>query len=80
VLLLTAAAGIATTAGAAVALAMIDWWLAAAFAAGLPPLAVALRVFVVRATEPFARYQACQAAIATRLLDARQGIRTIRAS
>ncbi|NVI86402.1 ABC transporter ATP-binding protein [Actinomadura sp. BRA 177] len=80
VLLLTAAAGVATTAGAAVALAMIDWWLAAAFAAGIPPLAAALRVFVVRATEPFAPYQACQAAIATRLLDARQGIRTIRAS
>jgi len=80
VLLLTAAASVATAAGAVTALALIDWWLAAAFAAGVPPLVVALRVFVVRATEPFARYQASQAAIATRLLDARQGIRTIRAS
>ncbi|MGI5208332.1 ATP-binding cassette domain-containing protein [Spirillospora sp. CA-108201] len=80
VLLLSAAATLATTAGALAGLALIDWWLAAAFAAGMPPLLVALRVFVVRATDPFARYQACQAAIATRLLDARQGIRTIRAS
>ncbi|MEU8305600.1 ABC transporter ATP-binding protein [Actinomadura sp. NPDC048955] len=80
VLLLSAAATLATTVGALIGLALIDWWLAAAFAAGVPPLLVALRVFVVRATEPFARYQACQAAIATRLLDARQGIRTIRAS
>ncbi|WP_067803508.1 ABC transporter ATP-binding protein [Actinomadura formosensis] len=80
VLLLSAAATLATTAGALIGLALIDPWLAAAFAAGVPPLLVALRVFVVRATEPFARYQASQAAIATRLLDARQGIRTIRAS
>ncbi|GGQ44418.1 ATP-binding cassette subfamily B protein [Actinomadura coerulea] len=80
VLLLSAAATLATTVGALAGLALIDWWLAAAFAAGVPPLLVALRVFVVRATDPFARYQACQAAIATRLLDARQGIRTIRAS
>ncbi|TDB92113.1 ABC transporter ATP-binding protein [Actinomadura sp. 7K534] len=80
VLLLTAAAALVTTAGALTALALIDWWLAVAFAAGIPPMIVALRVFVVQATEPFARYQRCQAAIATRLLDARQGIRTIRAS
>ncbi|TYB45683.1 ABC transporter ATP-binding protein [Actinomadura chibensis] len=80
VLLLAAAAAIASTAGAVVALALIDWWLAAAFAASVPPLVLALRVFVVQATEPFARYQVCQAAIATRLLDARQGIRTIQAS
>jgi ATP-binding cassette subfamily B protein len=80
VLLLTAAAALVTTAGALIALALIDWWLAVAFAAGVPPMIVALRVFVVQATEPFARYQRCQAAIATRLLDARQGIRTIRAS
>ncbi|MFI0366963.1 ABC transporter ATP-binding protein [Actinomadura sp. 1N219] len=80
VLLVTAAAALATTAGAVTALAMIDWWLAAAFAAGVPPLIVALRLFVTQATDPFARYQAGQAAIATRLLDARQGIRTIQAS
>ncbi|TYK52488.1 ATP-binding cassette domain-containing protein [Actinomadura decatromicini] len=80
VLLLAAAAATASTAGAVIALALIDWWLAVAFAASVPPLVLALRVFVVQATEPFARYQICQAAIATRLLDARQGIRTIQAS
>ncbi|MFI0484784.1 ABC transporter ATP-binding protein [Actinomadura sp. 9N215] len=80
VLLLSAAAALVTAVGAVTALALIDWWLAVAFAAGVPPFVVALRVFVVQATEPFARYQRCQAAIVTRLLDARQGIRTIRAS
>ncbi|GAA4242239.1 ABC transporter ATP-binding protein [Actinomadura meridiana] len=80
VLLLNAAAALLTAAGAATALALIDWWLAIAFALGVPPVVLALRLFVVRATEPFARYQRCQAAIVTRLLDARQGIRTIQAS
>ncbi|TDB84602.1 ABC transporter ATP-binding protein [Actinomadura sp. KC216] len=80
VLAVTAAAALATTVGAVTALALIDWWLAVAFAAGAAPLIVVLRLFVAQATEPFARYQAGQAAIATRLLDARQGIRTIQAS
>ncbi|RKS68849.1 ATP-binding cassette subfamily B protein [Actinomadura pelletieri DSM 43383] len=80
VLLLSAAAALLTAVGAVTALALIDWWLAVVFALGVPPVVVALRVFVVKATEPFARYQRCQAAIVTRLLDARQGIRTIRAS
>ncbi|WP_165975328.1 ABC transporter ATP-binding protein [Actinomadura rubrisoli] len=79
VLLLSAAASLATTVGAVIALALIDWSLAAVFALGIPPGIVVLRVFVVQASEPFSRYQRCQAEIATRLLDARQGIRTIRA-
>ncbi|MFD0903431.1 ABC transporter ATP-binding protein [Actinomadura sediminis] len=78
--LVAAAATLATTAGAVVALALIDWTLALAFALGVPPAVVALRVFVARASAPFADYQRHQAAVATRLLDAHQGIRTIRAA
>ncbi|MFV2175874.1 ABC transporter ATP-binding protein [Actinomadura sp. LOL_016] len=77
--LVSVAATLATTAGAVVALALIDWTLAVAFALGVPPAVAVLRVFVVRAGEPFADYQRHQAAVATRLLDAHQGIRTIRA-
>ncbi|WP_157430685.1 ABC transporter ATP-binding protein [Actinomadura macra] len=80
VLLLSAAAALATTAGAMTALALIDWTLALAFALGIPPAIGVLRVFVVRASEPFTRYQRHLAAIATRLLDAAQGARTIRAA
>jgi len=80
VLLLSVVAGLATTVGAVIALALIDWTLALAFALGIPPAIVVLRVFVVQASEPFTRYQRYQAAIATRLLDARQGARTIRAA
>ncbi|WP_051712760.1 ABC transporter ATP-binding protein [Spirillospora albida] len=77
--LVSVAATLATTAGAVVALGLIDWTLALAFAFGVPPAVVVLRVFVARAGEPFADYQRHQAAITTRLLDAHQGIRTIRA-
>ncbi|MQY05425.1 ABC transporter ATP-binding protein [Actinomadura macrotermitis] len=79
VLLVSAAAALVTTAGAVTALALIDWALAVAFVLGVVPVVVVLRVFVAQATEPFADYQRCQAEIATRLLDARQGARTIRA-
>ncbi|MGH4000491.1 MAG: ATP-binding cassette domain-containing protein, partial [Pseudonocardiaceae bacterium] len=45
------------------------------------PLAIALvRLFVAKASDPFVRYQELLAAIITRLLDALQGARTIRAS
>ncbi|WP_157432987.1 ATP-binding cassette domain-containing protein [Actinomadura rifamycini] len=77
--LVSVAATLATTAGAVLALALIDWTLAAAFALGVPPAVVVLRAFVAQAGEPFADYQRHQASIATRLLDAHQGIRTIRA-
>ncbi|WP_083733110.1 ABC transporter transmembrane domain-containing protein [Actinomadura sp. CNU-125] len=77
--LMAVAATLATTAGAVVALALIDWTLALAFALGVPPAVVVLRVFVARASAPFADYQRHQAAVSTRLLDAHRGIRTIRA-
>ncbi|WP_329519473.1 ABC transporter ATP-binding protein [Spirillospora sp. NBC_01491] len=79
ILLLSGTAAVLTTAGAVIALATIDWLLALTLAVGMAPAVVLLRVFVVKASEPFARYQRCQAAIATRMLDARLGVRTIRA-
>ncbi|MDL4814179.1 ATP-binding cassette domain-containing protein [Actinomadura opuntiae] len=79
-LLLSSAAALATTAGAVVALGLIDWTLALVFALGTPPAVLALRMFVAKAGAPFADYQRHQAEIGTRLLDARQGARTVRAS
>src|SRR6266540_589049 len=48
--------------------------------AGLVPVTVLVRAFMVRASELFAGYQRLQAGIACRLLEALAGIRTIRAS
>src|SRR6266536_3594616 len=64
----------------ALALALLDWPLAVAFLAGLVPVTVLVRAFMVRASELFAGYQRLQAGIAGRLLEALAGIRTIRAS
>jgi ATP-binding cassette subfamily B protein len=77
--LVSVAATLATAVGAVIALALIDWTLALTFALGVPPAVAVLRRFVAQAGAPFSDYQRHQAAIATRLLDARQGIRTIRA-
>lgn len=78
--LLQAAVAVVTGLGAVVALALLDWRLAAAFLVGLVPVFVLVRAFMVRASELFVRYQRLQAGIAGRLLDALAGIRTIRAS
>src|SRR6266511_1116606 len=78
--LLQAAVAVLTGAGAVVALALLDWPLAVAFLAGLVPVTVLVRAFMVRASELFAGYQRLQAGIAGRLLEALAGIRTIRAS
>lgn len=78
--LLGAAVAAATATGAVVALALLDWRLAATFLLGLPPALLVLRAFVAHASGLFRRYQELQAAIAARLLDALAGIRTIRAS
>src|SRR6266540_3088019 len=75
-----AAVAVLTGAGAVVALALLDWPLAVAFLAGLVPVTVLVRAFMVRASELFAGYQRLQAGIACRLLEALAGIRTIRAS
>src|SRR3984885_12421433 len=75
-----AVAAIIPPVGSVIALALIDPWLAAAFAAGLPALAIALRVFVRDASTVAAHYQRAQGAITARLLDALAGARTIAAA
>src|SRR6266508_1992933 len=55
--LLQAAVAVLTGAGAVVALALLDWPLAVAFLAGLVPVTVLVRAFMVRASELFAGYQ-----------------------
>jgi ATP-binding cassette subfamily B protein len=75
-----AVAAVIPPAGSIVALALIDPWLAVAFAAGLPALAFVLRSFVRDVSDNTVRYQAAQSAIAARLLDALAGARTIAAA
>jgi ATP-binding cassette subfamily B protein len=79
-LLLSAGSTLLTGVGAVVGLALIDWRLAVTFLLGVPPGIVLVRLFVAKAGNPFVRYQELLAAITTRLLDALQGVRTIRAS
>lgn len=79
-LLLSTAATVLVAVGAVVALAWIDLRLALTFFIGVPFVVLLLRLFVANAGDPFVRYQELQAAIITRLLDAYQGVRTIRAS
>lgn len=79
-LLISATASLLTTAGAVVALMLIDLRLGITFLIGVAPAVALLRRFVTQAGQPFLRYQQLLAAIITRLLDAHQGIRTIRVS
>jgi ATP-binding cassette, subfamily B, bacterial len=74
------AVAVVATAGAVVALWLIDWRLAATFLTGLPLMFVIARGFVVRASALFVAYQRAQAAIAARLVDALAGLRTIAVS
>ena len=75
-----AVTAVITPAGSIIALALIDPWLAVAFAAGLPVLAVVLRAFVRDASDVTVSYQRAQGAITARLLDALAGARTIAAA
>ena len=75
-----AVATVITPAGSIIALALIDPWLAVAFVAGLPVLAIVLRAFVRDASEITVNYQRAQGAITARLLDALAGARTIAAA
>ena len=75
-----AVAAVITPTGSIIALALIDPWLAVAFAAGLPALAIVLRTFVRDASDITANYQRAQGAITARLLDALAGARTIAAA
>ncbi len=69
-----------TPAASVVALGLIDPWLVVAFAAGFPVLGVVLRAFVRDSSDISVRYQRAQGAIATRLIDALTGARTIAAA
>jgi ATP-binding cassette subfamily B protein len=75
-----AAAAVIAPAGSIVALALIDPWLAVAFAAGLPALAVVLRAFARDVSDITVSYQRSQGAITARLVDALAGARTIAAA
>ncbi|AOP47546.1 ABC transporter ATP-binding protein [Streptomyces lydicus] len=79
----TAATGLAavlTPVGALVALALTDVWLAAVFLAGLPLLTRLLRTFARGSSDCVRRYQRVQAEIASRLVEALGGARTIAAA
>jgi len=75
-----AVAAVIPPVGSVVALALINPWLAVVFAAGLPVLAVVLRLFMRDASDLTVRYQQAQGAITARLLDALAGARTIAAA
>ena len=75
-----AVAAVIAPAGSIIALALIDPWLAVAFAAGLPALAVVLRAFVRDVSDITVSYQRAQGAITARLVDALAGARTIAAA
>ncbi|MGW1957234.1 ABC transporter ATP-binding protein [Streptomyces sp. NPDC001920] len=66
--------------GAVVALALIDPWLCLTFVAGLPLIVLMVRAFVRDVSDLNDRYFAVQGGIASRLVDALTGIRTITAA
>ncbi|MBO0656775.1 ABC transporter ATP-binding protein [Streptomyces triculaminicus] len=74
------AAAVAGPLGGIVALGVIDPWLAAAFLAGAPLLALLLRAFARASTDALTAYQRLQGDIAGRLLEALRGARTIAAA
>lgn len=76
----TGLAALVTPVGALIALALTDIWLAAVFLAGLPLLTRLLRVFARGSSDSVRRYQRVQADLATRLVEALGGARTIAAA
>ncbi|WP_405146192.1 ABC transporter ATP-binding protein/permease [Sphaerisporangium sp. NBC_01403] len=78
--LITAVALLVPAAGSLVALALIDPWLAVAFSVGLALIGVVLRAFLREATAVATGYQEAQSDIASRLIDALSGARTIAAA
>ncbi|WP_405806673.1 ABC transporter ATP-binding protein [Streptomyces sp. NBC_01187] len=75
----SALAALVTPLGGLVALALLDWRLAAVFLAGTPLLALLLRAFSRTSTDCVTRYQEAQARIAGRLVEALGGARTLAA-
>ncbi|MFG2760007.1 ABC transporter transmembrane domain-containing protein [Streptomyces wuyuanensis] len=66
--------------GALVALALTDPWTAAVFAAGAPLLVLLVRAFTRDTSAGVAEYQQIQGRIATRLVEALDGARTVAAA
>lgn len=66
--------------GAVIALGLTDWWLAAAFLAGGPLLALLVRRFTRASADCVTGYQDVQGRIATLLVEALGGARTIAAA
>ncbi|MFG1876042.1 ABC transporter ATP-binding protein [Sphaerisporangium sp. NPDC049003] len=78
--LITAVALLVPAAGSLIALALIDPWLAVAFSVGLALIGVVLRAFLRETTAVATGYQEAQSDIASRLIDALSGARTIAAA
>jgi ATP-binding cassette subfamily B protein len=76
----TALGSLITPVGGLVALALIDIWPAVVFCAGLPLLVLLLRAFTRGSSDSIVRYQHIQAIIATRLVEALGGARTVAAA
>lgn len=76
----TLGASLLAPTGAIVALFLIDPWTALGFLAGLPLLMLLLRAFARGSSDSVASYQRVQADIATRLVEALAGARTIAAA
>jgi ATP-binding cassette subfamily B protein len=74
------ATGVVPALGGIVALALIDPWLCLTFLVGMPFFFVFLRVFARNASQQAVRYFRLQGALATRLVDALAGARTIAAA
>ncbi|MFK4150156.1 ABC transporter ATP-binding protein [Streptomyces sp. NPDC004065] len=74
------AASLITPAGALVALAVVDVWVAACVLAGLPALALVLRAFARDTGTSVRAYQRVQSDIAARLLETVEGAETIAAA
>ena len=78
--LVRAAIGVLPAVGGTVALALIDPWLCLTFLAGMPVFAFMLRAFARNASDQASRYLDTQGTIASRLVDALAGARTIAAA
>ncbi|MGW2328868.1 ABC transporter ATP-binding protein [Streptomyces sp. NPDC001700] len=78
--LVRAALSIVPAVGSVVALWVIDPWLAGTFLLGLPAVVLLLRAFTRRISDVSVRYQETQARLATALLEALTGRRTIAAA
>ena len=77
---ITVSVSLATSIGGLVALSIIDWRLTVTFLAAVPVVFVVVRRFVVDTGNLTGRYRKLQSEIATRLVDAHAGIRTIQVS